>query len=400
MIKFYITLVILVLCTQQAQGQEIEFARCIASLQEKAKAESLPVWIVSDVMPALKYQPRVIELDRAQPEFTKTFADYLNRRLTLERVNRGRQLRDKYGPFLDKLTRQHGIPGHYLVAFWGLETNFGSYLGKMPTLDCLATLACDERRSDFFTEELFTALALLSRESLLPKDMQGSWAGAMGHTQFMPSAYIKHAIDGDGDGRINLWKSEFDALASGANFLDNLGWQKGERWGREVLLPRDFPYEQSGLSNRKPLQYWSELGVVMINRGRLPDVDIEASILVPAGHTGPAFLVYRNFDIIMRWNRSEFYALSVGLLADRIAGGFPLTRPPSTKELPLSRQTVTQMQLRLNELGFDTNGVDGVLGPATRSAIRGFQKSEGMIADGHPGNATLRALQVKITPSS
>ena len=399
MMRWLIPLAV-VFYAQLAIGQETEFRQCVEGLQERARAEKLPVWVVDEVMPSLQYQSRVIELDRSQPEFTQTFANYLNRRLTPIRIARGRQLRDDYDRFLDALTLKYGVPGHYLIAFWGLETNFGTYLGKMPTLDCLATLACDPRRSDFFTEELMTALVLLHRESLSPKEMRGSWAGAMGHTQFMPSSYMRHAVDGDGDGRIDLWSSEKDALASGANFLANLGWQTGERWGREVLLPKDFPYAQSGLTNRKPLRYWADLGVIMTNKSSLPDVDIDGSILVPAGHTGPAFLVYRNFDVIMRWNHSESYALSVGLLADRIAGALSLTRPPSENELALSRRTVEQIQERLNVMGFDAGGVDGVMGSATRSALRAFQDSAGLVADGHPDSSTLKALNVEVEPST
>ncbi len=400
MIKWFIPFAMVVFYSQLAMGQAVEFRQCVEGLQERARGEKLPAWVVDEVMPNLRYQSRVIELDQSQPEFTQTFAGYLNRRLTPERIARGRQLRDEKDRFLAMLTSKHGVPGHYLIAFWGLETNFGSYLGKMPTLDCLATLACDPRRSEFFTKELMTALALLHRESLSPDKMRGSWAGAMGHTQFMPSAYMGYAVDGDGDGRIDLWKSEKDALASGANFLANLGWQTGERWGREVLLPKDFPYAQSGLKNRKPLRYWADLGVIMTNKSPLPDVAIDGSILVPAGHTGPAFLVYRNFDVIMRWNRSESYALSVGLLADRIAGALSLTRPPSENEPALSRETVELIQARLNVMGFDVGGVDGVIGPATKSALRAFQSSVGLVADGHPDSSTIKALKVEFKPSS
>lgn len=399
MVRWFILLAVFVLCAQPVMGQDIEFKQCIAGLQEQARAEHLPAWVVDEVMPGLSYQSRVIELDQSQPEFAQTFANYLNRRLTPVRIERGRQLRDEYGQFLAELTSKYGVPGQYLIAFWGLETNFGSHLGRMPTLDCLATLACDPRRSDFFTEELMTALALLHRESLSPSEMQGSWAGAMGHTQFMPSAYMKYAVDGDGDNRIDLWRSERDALASGANFLANLGWHTGERWGREVLLPNDFPYAQSGLANRQPLRYWADLGVVMTNKSPLPEVAMEGSILVPAGHTGPAFLVYRNFDIIMRWNHSESYALSVGLLADRIAGALSLIRPPEENEPALSRRTVEQIQEQLNGMGFDAGGVDGVMGPSTRSALRGFQDSAGLVADGHPDSSTLKALKVEVAPS-
>jgi membrane-bound lytic murein transglycosylase B len=270
----------------------------------------------------------------------------------------------------------------------------------MPTLDSLATLACDERRSEFFTNELMQALALLERESLSPAEMRGSWAGAMGHTQFMPSAYWLYATDGDGDGQVNLWRSERDALASGANFLAHLGWQKGERWGREVLLPANFPYAETGLNNCRPVAYWKDLGVRFANGTTIPNIDLEASVLVPAGHSGPAFLVYPNFHVILSWNRSEYYALAVGLLADRLIGAGPLVRAPSTDEAALSRNAVENMQRQLNRLGFDVGEVDGVMGLMTQSALREFQASNGIIADGYPDRSTLCALSVKIGPGS
>ena len=395
-----IALLLGLLCLPWVAAQGQEFSQCIAGLQDRARAQHLPAWVVDDVMVKLKPQPRVLELDRAQPEFTQTFADYLNRRVTPERVVHGRQLLDEYQRFLADLTVKYGVPGRYLIAFWGLETNFGANLGTMPTLDSLATLACDQRRSVYFSDELLTALTLLNRESLSPGEMQGSWAGAVGHTQFMPSAYLKYAVDGDHDGHINLWKSKRDALASAANFLANLGWQNGIRWGREVLVPGDFPYTQTGLANRRPLSYWAGLGVTLIDKRPLPEADLQASLLLPAGHTGPAFLVYDNFDVIMKWNRSEFYALSVGLLADRFAGGGALARPPSTTEQALSRDIIERMQGRLNHLGFAAGDADGVLGPATRSALRAFQKSAGIIPDGYPDSATLSALEVQAGPSS
>ena len=393
MLKLSASLIASLFIAQAAIADDAGFAACIAGLQHRARAEHLPDWIVDQVLPGLKRQPRVIELDRRQPEFTVTFANYLNARVTPARIEQGRQLLDQYAPFLKELTTRYGVPGRYLIAFWGLETNFGGYIGSMRTLDSLATLACDQRRGDFFTGELMSALTLLERESLTPDQMLGSWAGAVGHTQFMPSAYSRYAVDGDADGHINLWNSVRDALASGANFLAQLGWQRGERWGREVLLPDDFPFERSGLRNRKPLRYWKKLGVRLTTSARLPDADMQAAIILPAGHTGPAFLVYRNFEVIMQWNRSEYYALSIGLLADRIIGAVGLAHPPSADETALSRHAIEQIQQQLNALGFRAGVPDGIIGPAMRSALRAFQKSAGMIADGYPDSATLLALK-------
>lgn len=392
MYKYLGILFCVLLSPQFALAQDERFAACIVELQDRARAENLAAWIVDDVLGNLQQQQRVIELDRSQPEFTQTFANYFNRRVTAERIERGQQLLEKYDELLSRLTGKYGVPGRYLVAFWGLETNFGSYLGKMPTLDSLATLACDERRSEYFSSELMQALALLESESLSTAEMRGSWAGAMGHTQFMPSTYNRYATDGDGDGRVNLWRSEQDALASSANFLASLGWQQGERWGREVLLPDEFPYASTGLGNSQPLKHWRKLGVTFANGAQVPDIDMQASLLLPAGHSGPAFFVYPNYSVILRWNRSEYYALSVGILADRLIGAGPLVQPPSTEEAALNRSTVEQMQKQLNLLGFDAGEADGVMGSLTQTALREYQAANGMIADGYPDRTTLCAL--------
>ena len=397
--KRFIYNALLVICAlllpTGAAAQEEDFAACIAELKSRARSEQLPAQIIDQVLGNLQWQQRVIDLDRSQPEFSQTFANYYNDRVTSVRIEQGRRLMYEYDDYLSDLTRKYGVPGRYLVAFWGLETNYGRYLGRMPILDSLATLACDPRRSEFFTDQLMQALALIERESLAPSNMRGSWAGAMGHTQFMPSAYWQHAIDGDGDGKVDLWRSERDALASGANYLSNLGWKNGQRWGREVLLPEDFPYAATGLGNTKPLRHWRKLGVRTASGAVLPALDMQAAVLVPAGHAGPAFLVYSNFNIILEWNRSEYYALAVGLLADRLIGAGPLNRPPPASQAALSRNTVERMQQQLKQLGFDAGVIDGVMGSMTQSALREFQASNGMVADGYPDEATLCVLSEK-----
>ncbi len=376
------------------EAQEMDFSACKVDIRHRAEAENLPLWITQDVVASLNIQPRVIDLDRSQPEFTQTFSEYLDRRVTPQRVLEGRRLIGRYAGLLNRLTDEYGVPGRYLVAFWGLETNFGAYLGNMSTLDSLATLACDERRSEFFTGELINALHILDENQLEPEQLRGSWAGAMGHTQFMPSSYRRYAVDGDGDGKIDLWNSIPDALTSAANFLKSLGWREEERWGREVRLPLTFPYEEAGIRNRKTLAEWNRLGVRLTNGSPLPAVDIEGAILVPAGHQGPAFLIYPNFDVIMRWNRSESYALSVGYLADRIGGAGTLdTMPPESAAIAIA--DIRRMQDQLNALGFEAGEADGIMGSQTRNALRQYQRSQGLVPDGFPDPVSLTSLGIE-----
>ena len=369
------------------------FDQCKVELQQQAIDKGIREDIATDAFANIQYSARVIELDRSQPEFVQTFTGYFSKRVTDWRVDKGRELLAKHKSLLTKLGKQYGVPPHYLVSFWGLETNFGSYKGKMSVLDSLTTLACDPRRSDYFTQELMVALQLMQRESLSPEQLIGSWAGAMGHTQFMPSAYLNYAIDGDADGKVNLWDSESDALTSAANFLNQLGWKAGFRWGREVQLPKNFDYNQAGYSQRRSLSEWSALGVTKANGHALGENDLLAYVVVPAGHEGPAFLAYDNFRVIMRWNNSEFYALAVGHLADRIAGAGELSVP--LPQLPqYSRDDIIALQQQLNHLGIDVGKPDGIIGPATRSGIRVYQKNNNMVADGFPSLAVMQQMGI------
>ncbi|MFQ6370599.1 lytic murein transglycosylase [Shewanella sp. YIC-542] len=366
-----------------------DFPQCIVTFSEQARREGISEAIIQSHVQPLQFVKRVIELDRQQPEFTQTFAGYFDKRVTDWRVSKGRELLAAHRPFLQQLTAQYGIPPQYLLAFWGMETNYGGYKGKMPVLDSLATLACDHRRSAFFTKELMTALKLSQRYGFAAADMQGSWAGAMGHTQFMPSAYARYAVDANGDGKADLWNSTEDALASAANFLQHLGWQRNERWGREVRLPKGFDYTL--LNEQLPLARWQQLGLTSASGQLLPQAQMQARLYLPAGHQGPAFLGYQNFDVIKRWNRSNFYAISVGHLADRIAGAGKL-HTPAPQQPRLSHQQIKALQQQLNALGFDSGTPDGILGSNSRNSLRAFQASKGLIADGFPDEATFKAL--------
>jgi membrane-bound lytic murein transglycosylase B len=338
---------------------------------------------VNTVLDQVSLSERVLELDRRQPEFTQTFADYFNRRVTPERVTRGREVLDRNRGLLEQIHRETGVPPQYLVAFWGLETNFGGYLGDMAIPDSLATLACDDRRSRYFTGELISALKIIDAGDIALADMHGSWAGAMGHVQFMPSAYLRFAVDHDGDGRRDLFNSTEDALASAGNFLDALGWEPGLRWGREVRLPASFDYTLARGATARPLDEWRRLGITDAFGKALPAAPVDAVLRLPAGHRGPAFLTYKNFDVIMGWNRSVFYALAVGHLADRIAGAGRLYRPPPEDDLRFSTDDLIAIQARLTDLGYDPGKADGRLGPATRAAVSDFQADHGLISDGH-----------------
>ena len=372
-----------------------DFSVCVTELQAKARAEGLSESTVTETVANLKFVPRVIELDQQQPEFSTTFENYFSKRVTEWRVEEGRKLYQQHKALLTRLTKEYGIPPQYLLAFWGLETNFGSYKGKMPVLDSLATLACDPRRSTYFTGELMQALKLKEQYQFNAQDMVGSWAGAMGHTQFMPSAYAKYAVDGDGDGKADLWNSTADALTSAANFLMHLGWEKEQRWGREVKLPKSFDYSQLGRSQALTLTEWAKMGVTLANGKPLSTPNMTAALYAPAGHMGPKFLGYDNFDVIMRWNRSEFYAIAVGHLADRINGGMGLVVSPP-KQPRLSRDTVKALQSELNIQGFDVGEPDGVLGSRSRQGIQAFQRSKGLIADGFPDVKTFEMLGITL----
>lgn len=376
---------------QESPAPDAEtFPQCIERLQSLARSAGVSETTSADILGQVQLLPKLLEYDRNQPEFVQTFTGYFSKRVTDWRMNKGREKLAEHREFLSKLTQQYGVPAHYLIAFWGLETNFGNYKGKIPTIPALTTLACDQRRSAYFSQELVQALLLLERENLDHKEMIGSWAGAMGHTQFMPTAYMKYARDGDGDGKVDLWNNELDALASAAHFLQNLGWKTGYIWGREVLLPADFNYQLAGKSQPQTLSFWSQQNVTQVSGKTLGDSDLKAAIVIPAGHTGPAFIIYPNFEVILRWNNSEYYGIAVGHLADRIKGQGNLSKPlPDLPKYTLAE--MQQFQDKLNQLGFDVGVADGILGPATRKGVRGFQLTVGLIADGYPSKDTVEA---------
>lgn len=337
--------------------------------------------------------PRIIELDRSQPEFVQTFTGYMRNRLSDARIRRGQRMLVEYRDMFARIQEQYGVQPQYLVAFWALESNFGDVTGGFSVINALATLAHDPRRSEMFRNELMIALRIIEDGHISAADMQGSWAGAMGQCQFMPSTFAAYAIDGDGDGRIDIWNSVPDVMYSAANYLSKSGWKNDERWGREVALPADFDYKLSGADIRKSVSEWAALGLTRVDGTALGNSDIQASVILPAGAAGPAFLAYNNFRTTMVWNRSTFYAISVGHLADRFLGEGPIRRMPAGDEPALARADVEEMQLLLNSLGIDAGPADGVLGTRTREAVRNFQLRNNLVADGYPSFEILEVLR-------
>ena len=336
---------------------------------------------------------KVLEYDRRQPEFIDTFWNYLNTRVNANRLAVGKEMLAWQQSQLTDLEQRYGVPARYLVALWGMETNYGSYLGGTPIIAALATLAFEGRRADFFRDELLAALRIVDEGHATPATLLGSWAGAMGQMQFIPSTFLRHAIDADGDGRKDLWNSLPDALHSAANYLNKAGWRSDEPWGREVRLPAGFDLIQANLSNKKTLREWSSLGVLAADGSALPDCEQRGAIILPQGHQGPAFLVQRNFEVILGWNRSINYALAVGHLADRLIGLPPLQTGLEADNRRIGREQMIALQQALELLGYDPGLPDGVLGTRTRAAIRNYQTEAGLPADGHPSISLLEHLQ-------
>ena len=336
---------------------------------------------------------RVLELDRSQPEFVQTFSRYMRNRMSDTRIRRGREMLQTHKALFDRIEQQYGVQPQYLTAFWALESNFGGDTGGFSVINALATLAWDPRRSDMFRSELLTALKIIEGGHIPASEMTGSWAGAMGQCQFMPSTFANYGVDGDGDGRIDIWHSLPDVLSSAANFLSKSGWKGDERWGREVILPKDFDFALSGTGVRKTVTEWNSLGIRRADGSALGQADMLASVIVPAGANGPAFLGYNNFRTTMVWNRSTFYAISVGHLADRFMGEGPIRFMPATEERTLARADVEEMQTLLNQLGVDAGKPDGVLGSRTREAVREYQLRNQLTADGYPSYDVLEILR-------
>ena len=381
----------LVFLTTSVFASSHTFEDFLVQIRQMATEQGVSKTTIDKAFFQLSPRPEALKEDTKQPEFNQNFWSYVNKRVTQTRLNNGYDTLKQNSSLLNKTTQQYGVPTYVLVSFLGIESNYGYHTGSHNLVQSLATLAYDRRRSNFFTRELIELLKLIDKNKI-PLDAKGSWAGAMGAVQFMPTSVQAYGVDANKDGKIDLWNDKQDIYASAANFLKKNGWAKGEKWGREASIPKNFDYKQTGLGIKKSVNDWAKLGVLRANRNRLPNSNMKASLIVPMGHRGPAFLVYRNFDVIMDWNHSILYAISVGYLADRINGSGKLITKPIDEPL-LSKDNVLTIQQTLNLLGYNTGVPDGMAGPKTRSATRQFQSDIGLVADGYVGYELFQQLQ-------
>lgn len=308
-------------CGATARAAEGDFDAFLAGVRREAAAQRIRVSTIDTALRNAQFLPRVIELDRKQPERTMTFGEYLNKVVTSQRLDGARHQLAENRLLLDGVWRRFNVEPRFVVALWGIESDFGKVMGNYSVVSALATLAYDGRRSSYFRGELISALRIIDQGHIRADNMTGSWAGAMGQCQFMPSTFLSYAVDYDGDGRRDIWTDRADVLGSIANFIARLGWRGGEGWGREVMLPAGFDARSTGLEVRRPTGEWSRLGVRSIDAGPLAGRESEASLVMPDGAAGPAFLVYDNFRTIMKWNKSVYFAAAVGSLADGMARG-------------------------------------------------------------------------------
>jgi len=381
----------LIFLTTSVFASSHSFEEFLDQVRKTATEQGVSKSTIDKAFFELTPRPSAIASDKAQAEFNQNFWHYVNKRVSKVRLNNGKDTLKKNASLLSKTSEKYGVPAYVIVAFLGLESNYGNYMGSESLIRSLATLAYDKRRSKFFTRELIAVLKLMDKKTI-PFDATGSWAGAMGAVQFMPTNVIAYGVDANNDGKVDLWNEKADIYASAANFLNKLGWKKGEKWGREALIPKNFDYQLTGLNNEKTVNEWAALGVRRGNNSNLPKSNFKASLIVPMGHRGPAFLVYRNFDTIMGWNRSILYALSVAYLSDRLNGNAKLSAKTIDEPL-LSKEDIMQIQNTLNLLGYDTGTPDGMVGSKTRKATRQFQSDIGLTADGYVGYELFQQLQ-------
>lgn len=372
------------------------FGACVAGLRSGAQSAGVSAATFEAQTNGLEPDPTVLDLMTKQPEFQTPIWDYMASLVDEDRIADGRRMMSQWSAALAADQRRFGVDPATIVAVWGVESNFGQNGGTRSLVRSLATLTCMAgRRRDYFRSELFNTLRIVQRGDIAPDRLVGSWAGAFGHTQFMPSTFLRIAVDGDGDGRRDIVGSVPDALASTANYLAKAGWVAGGRWGFEAALPRGFDPSTAGRGRKRSLSAWAAMGVTRVDGSPLPAGDQRAAILLPSGPRGPAFVVFRNFDAIYSYNAAESYALAIAHLSDRIKGGGPFVTPWPTDDPGLSRTERKELQLLLTRSGYDVGTPDGMIGDKTRTAIKDVERALGMPQTGRPGLKVLNALRKK-----
>jgi lytic murein transglycosylase len=370
-----------------------DFPRCLASLWPQAAKRGVSRATFDRATRGLEPDLQIMELLDRQPEFTKPVWEYLDILVNESRIAGGREVIARHRAVFDAVEQAYGVDRHVVAAIWGIESNYGTAIGERGVVRSTATLACIGRRQNYFRDELLSALEILERGDVPAEHLKGSWAGAFGPTQFMPTSFKRYAVDFDGDGKRNVVTSIPDVIASTANNLKKDGWRSGASWGYEVVLPQGFDFHLVDRAVRKTLHQWEAIGVQRAGGKPFPRGGDVGSLMVPAGARGPTFVVIENFRTIMKYNPSESYALAVGHLADRIRGGESFAQAWPRDEIPLTRTERFELQERLAGLGLYGGGADGHLGDRTRAAVRDFQARAGLVPDGFASNKVLERLR-------
>ena len=369
------------------------FGQWVQGFKSRAQARGIQAETLDSAFRGVRFDDDVIRRDRNQSEFSKTIWQYLSSAASDSRIANGKKALAEYAQTLEAIERRYGVEREVVVAVWGLESGYGVFRGSNDVVQSMATLAYEGRRGAFFEEQLIAALEIVENGDTAPRNMTGSWAGAMGHTQFIPTSFLAYAVDFNGDGRRDIWSDDpTDALASTAAYLKKSGWTKGQPWGVEVALPDGFDYTLANRKITKTPHSWAQLGVLNAQGGTVSDHG-EAAILLPAGSKGAAFMIFDNFAAIEKYNAADAYVIGVGHLSDRIKGGGPIRASWPTSDRALSFSERKEMQQRLSQAGFSTQGVDGRVGPKTVDAIRAFQKDRGLVPDGYASLALLQNLR-------
>jgi membrane-bound lytic murein transglycosylase B len=373
---------------QAQDASQVDFQRFVQGLWPAAKARGVSRATFDEAFRGVAPDPKIVSLTRKQSEFVRPIWEYINGAISAQRLERGRQMASEWSKTLDAVERTYGVPRSVVLGVWGMETNFGSFTGSIYAVRALATLAYTGYRGDFFKEELLTALQILEGDHIDRNKMLGSWAGAMGQTQFMPSSFMKYAVDGNRDGVRDIWASVPDALASTANYLREHGWQPGLPWGFEVRIPQGFDFRNL----RQNFAGWQAVGLRRMDGKAMPRSG-EATLFLPGGASGPAFLVTDNYNVIKSYNSSDAYAMGVAYLGDRLMGGLPIQGAWPKDEPMLDKDQRQEIQKRLAGLGFYEGEADGKFGSKTRDAVRNFQLRRGLTPDGYADLAVLRELR-------